>query len=252
MLKKRIIPTLLWKNFTLVKGKSFDSWRRVGTVLPAVIVYNTRDCDELIIVDIEASKNNTEIDFDSIRDFSSECNVPLTIGGGIKDKKQIQQLLRSGADKVSINSYAYNDISLIKSSSKEFGTQCIVSSVDFSYNSANKIYECFSHSGTKNTGINILDWVRKLEDYGSGELIVTSIDKDGTMSGYECEIIEKIVEKVSIPVIASGGCGSYNHMYEVFLTGVSAVAAASIFHFTEQTPLEAKKYLIDKNIPMRK
>ncbi len=252
MLKKRIIPTLLWKNFTLVKGKSFDSWRRVGTVLPAVIVYNTRDCDELIIVDIEASIKNTEIDFDSIRDFSSECNVPLTIGGGIKNIKQIQQLLRSGADKVSINTYAYSDISLIKNSSKEFGTQCIVSSVDFKFNQDKKIYECFSHSGTRNTGINILDWVRKLEDHGAGEIILTSIERDGTMSGYDCEIIEKIVEKVNVPIIASGGCGNYNHMFEVFMTGVSAVAAASIFHFTQQTPLEAKKYLIEKNIPMRR
>jgi cyclase len=251
MLKVRVIPTLLWKNFGLVKGVSFDSWRRVGPVLPAVKVYNTRDVDELVLVDIVASSKHEDPDFESISDFADDCFVPFTVGGGITNISQIQRLLRSGADKISINSAAYSNPQLVNESAKRFGSQCIVASID-ARRLEDGSYLCFSHSGTIATNRGPAEWAKELCDRGAGEILITSIDRDGTMQGYDLELIESITNAVNLPVIASGGAGNYEHMRKaVQEAGASAVAAASMFHFTEQTPAEAKKALVTAGIPVR-
>lgn len=251
MLKTRVIPTLLWKDFGLVKGIGFDSWRRVGPVLPAVKVYNTRDVDELVLVDITASLEGHAPDGESVQDFAEDCFVPLTVGGGITSIAQIQQLLRCGADKVSINTAAYADAGLIEQAAKRFGTQCVMASID-ARRTPDGDYLCFSHSGTHNTGRRVADWAWEMQERGAGEILVTSIDRDGTMQGYDLDLIERVVRAVTVPVIASGGAGNYDHMRQAIQeAGASAVAAASIFHYTEQTPAEAKKALAAAGIAVR-
>lgn len=252
MLKVRVIPTLLWKDFGLVKGVGFDSWRRVGPVLPAVKVYNARDVDELILVDIMAMRESSIPDHDSISDFSEECFVPLTVGGGVSNLDQMLSLLHAGADKISINTATYANPSLVDLAAKRFGAQCVVASVDVRRLSTGE-FKCFSHSGTLNTNRNAVDWAKELADRGAGEILLTSIDRDGTMLGYDLELIQQVSSAVDIPVIASGGAGSYEHMIDaVQIGGASAVAAASIFHFTELTPFGAKQAMSNAGIPVRK
>lgn len=251
MLKIRVIPTLLFKSVGLVKGIGFNSWRRVDTVLPAIKVYNMREVDELILLDIVATDENREPDYEAIREFSQECFVPFTVGGGIKTIEHIKQLLRAGADKVSINSSSFVNLDLIKEGAKMFGSQCIVASIDAKIGDDGKYY-CYSYAGKVNTGLEVGEWAKRLEDSGAGEILVTSIELDGTMSGYDLELTKIITDTVRIPVIASGGAGNYKHMEEAIkYAGASAVAAASIYHFTEQTPKEAKMYLASKGIPVR-
>lgn len=251
MLKTRVIPTLLYKNFGLVKGVGFDSWRRVGTVLPAITVYNTREVDELILLDITASDDKREPDYEEIIQFSEGCFVPLTVGGGITSIEHVKKLLRSGADKVSLNSVLYNNPSLISEVAYTFGTQCVVASID-AQKKADGTYECYSHAGKKPTGKEVGNWAKQLEELGAGEILITSIERDGTMDGYDLELIRQVTSAVTIPVIASGGVGNYDHMISAIQSGgANAVAAASIFHFTEQTPKEAKKALARAGIPVR-
>jgi cyclase len=250
MLKVRIIPTLLWKDVGLVKGVGFDSWRRVGSILPTIKVYNIRQVDELILLDITATNKGREPDFETINEISSECFCPLTVGGGITKIEDIKNLLRSGADKICINTAAYENPQLIKQAANMFGSQCIVVSIDVK--KINGQYKCFSHSGSKRTKKNVLEWIKQIEQLGTGEIIITSIEKDGTMSGYDLDLIKKVSNAVKIPVIASGGAGCYQDFFlAISQAKASAVAAASIFHFTEQTPIEAKKILASKGIPVR-
>lgn len=251
MLKARIIPTLLWKGPGLVKGVGFDSWRRVGPVLPAIKVYNLREVDELIVVDITATAERREPDYESITEFCHECFVPLTIGGGVGSLDQIRRLLSCGADKVAINTTAYNEPDLIRAAADRFGSQCVVASVDVRRH-ADGNCECFSHAGTQATGREPVAWARELERLGAGEILLTSVERDGTMQGYDIEVIRRVADAVTIPVIASGGAGNYDHLFQSLSEGkASAVAAASIFHYTQQTPLEAKRHLAAKGIAVR-
>ena len=251
MLKYRVIPTLLWKNVGLVKGIGFDSWRRVGPVLPAIKVYNLRQVDEIILVDITATLENREPDYESVAEFTAECFVPMTVGGGIRSIDHITKLLRAGADKVAINSGAFEDPALVREAAGRFGSQCIVASID-ARKQPGCTWECYKNSGTEPTGKDVIAWAKEMEANGAGEILLTSIERDGTMTGYDLDLIRKVSAAVTIPVIASGGCGNYHHMYEAISTGgASAVAAASIFHFTEKTPIEAKKYLAGCKIPVR-
>jgi imidazole glycerol-phosphate synthase subunit HisF len=252
VLKVRVIPTLLWKNFGLVKGIGFDSWRRVGPVLPAIKVYNSRDVDELILLDIRASLDNNEPDHDSVNDFSEECSVPFTVGGGIVNTQQIVSLLHAGADKIAINSAAYMNPDLVELAAKRFGAQCIVVSIDARRHEDGK-YRCYSNAATIDKAKTPVDWAREMAARGAGEILLTSIDRDGTMLGYDLELVEQVTRAVDIPVIASGGAGNYEHMIEVVKNaGASAVAAASMFHFTEQTPAGAKNAMQAAGIPVRK
>lgn len=250
MLKVRVIPTLLWKGFGLVKGVGFDSWRRVGPVLPAVKVYNQREVDELILVDILAHATTEPLDYESISDLAQECFVPFTVGGGIVNIEQVQRLLRAGADKVCLNTAAYRTPELVTAIAKRFGVQCVVASIDVG--ASNGAWECLGNAGTMPTGREPVAWARELEDRGAGEILITSIDRDGTMTGYDLALVSAISEAVKIPVIASGGAGNYQHMVEaVTQAGATAVAAASLFHFTEQTPAGAKAALAAAGVPVR-
>lgn len=243
MLKVRVMPTLLFKEMELVKGVKFDSWRKVGSLMQAIKVYNMREVDELVFFDINATKDKVTPDFELVDDFADECFMPLTVGGGIWDIKDIKRLLRVGADKICINSASIYKPKLIKKSSKRFGAQCITISID-TKRVKDGSYKVFTHSGEKITGYDPVHHAKNVEKLGAGEIILTSIDKDGTMTGYDLEITQKVADAVSIPVIASGGAGNYKDMLSVIMESrVSAVAAASIYHFTEQTPMEAKYYL---------
>jgi cyclase len=251
MLKTRIIPTLLWKNEGLVKGVGFDSWRRIGSVLPAIKVYNMREVDELILVDISASLENREPDYESVSEYSAECFVPLTVGGGVRDTEIIRKLLLAGADKVTINSAAFENPDLITQAAARFGSQCIVASFD-ARRGKDGSYELFSHSGTRPTGKEAGSWAEEVERRGAGEILITSVENDGTMRGYDLELIRHVAERVHIPVIASGGAGRLEDFYgAVHQSGASAVAAASLFHFTELTPLDVKKNLTQKGVLVR-
>jgi imidazole glycerol-phosphate synthase subunit HisF len=250
MLKTRVIPTLLWKDTTLVKGVGFDSWRRVGTMIPAIKVYNTRQVDELIVLDISATRNDRDPDYRMINEFAAECFVPLTVGGGVNSVDIIKKLLRSGADKVSVNSAIYDNPEIVEHGVKKFGKQCIVASIDVKKRGDD--YICYSHSGSTCTHKELIEVVREVYELGVGEILITSIEQDGTMKGYDVDLIRAVSESVDIPVIASGGAGNYEHMHQALVQGkAAAVAAASIFHFTEQTPLEAKSYLKTRGIPVR-
>lgn len=245
----RIMPTLLYKDFTLVKGIKFNSWRRVGSVMQAVKVYNMRDVDELVFLDIQATTEKRKPDFNLIDDLADECFAPLSVGGGISTLDDVKKLLRAGADKVVINSEAVNKPELIKEIANKYGSQCVIVSIDAKKN--NGKYEVFTHSGKKPTGLDPINLAKKVESMGAGEIIITSIDHDGAMNGYDTELTKNIADKVFIPVIASGGARNYEDMKLAIESGASAVAAASIFHFTEQTPLEAKIYLNNGGIPTR-
>lgn len=251
MLKLRVMPTLLYKDLTLVKGVGFDSWRRVGSVLQAIKVYNMREVDELVFLDITATREGRRPDFQLIDDFADECFMPLTVGGGISTVDDIRRLLQVGADKVALNSAAVDTPELITESSTHFGSQCIVVSIDYRKNS-NGGYEVYTRSGTQPTGLDPVEFARRVESLGAGEILLTSIDRDGTMTGYDIELTKKVVSAVNIPVIGSGGAGNYEDMANLIEEAkVAAVAAASIFHFSELTPLGAKQHLKSKGVRIR-
>ena len=253
MLKVRVIPTMLWKQFGLVKGVGFDSWRRVGPVLPAIKVYNQREVDELVLVDIAAHLSTDDPDFESIDEFGQDCFVPLTVGGGITRIDQVQKLLRAGADKVSLNTSIYTRPELVTEIAMRHGAQCVVASIDVRANAYYGGWKCFSHAGKQDTGREVCEWAHELESRGAGEILITSIERDGTFQGYDLALIEAVVGAVRIPVIASGGAGNYQHMVDaVTQAGASAVAAASMFHYTEQTPAGAKTALAAAGVPVRK
>ncbi len=246
-----MIPTLLMKDMGLVKGVGFDGWRRVGTTLPAIKVYNRRQVDEMIVLDIAATKDDRGPDVEEVKLFSTDCFVPLTVGGGITNLDHIKGLLRAGADKVALNSICYENPDLVQQAAEVFGSQCIVASIDARKTSEGE-YECYSHCGSKAQGINPAKWAKILEEKGAGEILITSVEKDGLLEGYDLDLIAQVVEAVKIPVIASGGAKDYEDFrLAIQESGAQAVAAASLFHFTEQTPLEAKNYLSKNGVKVR-
>ncbi|WP_211563367.1 imidazole glycerol phosphate synthase subunit HisF [Magnetovibrio blakemorei] len=245
------MPTLLYKDTTLVKGVSFDSSRRVGTAMQAVKVYNYREVDELVFLDISATKDKRLPDFSLIDDLADECFMPLAVGGGIRSIEDVHQLLKVGADRVVVNSATVDVPGLISDIANTFGSQSVVVSIDARKTSPGN-YEAYVESGSRPTGHTPIELARQAENTGAGEILICSIDRDGTMDGYDIDLIKNIASSVSIPVIASGGAGNYKHMKDALDAGASALAAASIFHFTEQTPLEAKDYLQSLGIPTRR
>ncbi|MGE0444226.1 MAG: imidazole glycerol phosphate synthase subunit HisF [Vicinamibacterales bacterium] len=245
------MPTLLFKDVGLVKGVRFDSWRRVGSAVQAVKVYNMREVDELVFMDITATVEGREPDFATVDELADECFMPLTVGGGVRTIEDVGRLLRVGADKVSLNTAAIERPDLITAAAERYGTQCVVVSLDARRTATG--YEVCTRAGTAPTGIDPADAAAQAEARGAGEILITSIDRDGTMEGYDVPLVARVAAAVRIPVIAAGGAGSYEHMREALAGGgASAVAAASMFHFTHQTPLEAKQYLQAHGFQMRR
>ena len=250
MLKNRIIPCLDVKNGRVVKGINFVDLKDAGDPVEQAKVYSDGGADEICFLDITASNENRNTIYNVVKDTSKKCFVPLTVGGGVRSIEDINKLLNCGADKVSINTAAVQNAELIIESSKKFGSQCIVVAIDAKKNG--EIWEVFTHGGRKNTGINAIEFAKKMEECGAGELLITSMDRDGTQVGYDIDLMNKISSTINIPVIASGGVGNLDHLVDGIKLGkASAVLAASIFHYGKYSVKEAKQYLDSKGIPVR-
>ena len=251
MLKKRIIPCLDINKGRVVKGINFINLVDAGNPAEQAKIYNDSGADEICFLDITASNEDRKIILNVVKETTKKCFVPLTVGGGIKNLEDITNLLMAGADKVSINTAAVFDENLIKEGAKKFGSQCIVVAVDAKKINNNR-WEIFTHGGRKATGIDVFDFVKKMELFGAGEILLTSMDKDGTKKGYDLDLTKQVSNLINIPVVASGGVGTLEHLYEGFKIGnASAVLAASIFHFGDFSIQDAKKYLDSKGIPVR-
>jgi len=250
MLRKRVIPCLLLKNGRMVKGKQFTDYRDTGNPVTAARIYNAQSVDELLFIDIEASKEERTALLHVIEEVSKELFIPFCVGGGIRDIDTIRMLLRAGADKVSICSAAFEDHDFIRQAVQIFGSQCIVVCIDFK--KIGEEYIVYTHSGNKETSKNVIDYVNELNELNVGEIMLNSIDRDGMMVGYELEILKKVVEMTNIPVIALGGVGKLADFADAFtIAGVSAVSAASIFHFTDQSPIKANFFLKSAGVKVR-
>lgn len=235
----------------MIKTKQFDSFRDVGNPKTVAKVYDAQKADELIFLDITATDEKRGFLLDIIRSVAEECLIPITAGGGVKNVDQARELLQNGADKVSINTAAVENHDFLKKLSEKFGKSTVVVSVDFKKNNKGK-NEVFIRRGTKSTGLNPVDWAKEAEKLGAGEILLTSIDKEGTMTGYDLETIKLVSEAVSIPVIASGGAGTVQDLVDGIKIGrASAVAAASIFHFTDQSIFKGHSYMRAAGLPVR-
>ena len=250
MLKNRIIPCLDVKNGRVVKGINFVDLKDAGDPVEQAKIYSDGGADEICFLDITASNENRDTIYEVVKDTSKKCFVPLTVGGGVKSVEDISKLLNCGADKVSINTAAVQNSDIVVQSSKKFGSDCIVVAIDAKKNGDK--WEVFTHGGRNNSGIDAIEFAQKMEDSGAGELLVTSMDRDGTQVGFDIELTSKISSKVNIPVIASGGVGNLDHLVDgIKLGNASAVLAASIFHYGKYSVKEAKEYLDSKGIPVR-
>jgi len=250
MLKNRIIPCLDVKNGRVVKGINFVDLKDAGDPTEQAKIYSDGGADEICFLDITASNENRDIIYEIVEKTSKKCFVPLTVGGGIRSVEDINKLLNCGADKVSINTAAVENSKVVSDSSKKFGSQCIVVAIDAKKNGDK--WEVFTHGGRSNSGIDVLNYAKQMEENGAGELLITSMDRDGTQIGYDIDLISKISTQVNIPVIASGGVGNLDHLVDGIKLGkASAVLAASIFHYGKHSIKEAKDYLDSKGIPVR-
>jgi len=250
MLKNRIIPCLDVKNGRVVKGINFVDLKDAGDPVEQAKIYSDGGADEICFLDITASNENRDTIYDVVERTSKKCFVPLTVGGGVRSVEDISKLLNCGADKVSINTAAVNDKQVIVNSSKKFGSQCIVVAIDAKKNGDR--WEIYTHGGRNKTGINAVKFAKEMEESGAGELLITSMDKDGTQVGYDIELMSQISSSVNIPIIASGGVGNLDHLVDgIKLGNASAVLAASIFHYGKYSIKQAKDYLDSKGIPVR-
>ena len=247
---KRIIPCLDVKDGRVVKGVNFVGLRDAGDPVEAAIRYNEEGADELTFLDITASHEGRKPIVDIVKEVAKEVFIPLTVGGGISELKDIYDLLNVGCDKVSINSAAVKNPEFINESSKRFGSQCIVVAIDVKKTSSNS-WNVFIKGGREDTGLDALSWAKEVVDRGAGEILLTSMNTDGTKAGFDIEITEKISKAVHVPVIASGGAGKKEHFKEVFKHSADAALAASIFHFREIDIMYLKRYLHENNISVR-
>lgn len=257
MLAKRIIPCLDVNKGRVVKGVNFVNLIDAGDPVESAVAYDKAEADELVFLDITASHEKRDIMVDVVRRTAEQVFMPVTVGGGLRNNEDIKKMLRAGADKVSLNTSAVNRPELIKEGADRFGSQCIVVAIDArrkTRKSDNEplSWEVFTHGGRSNTGRDAVEWAKQAEELGAGEILLTSMDCDGTQDGYDNELNRTISENVHIPVIASGGAGNLEHLYEALAFGkADAVLAASIFHFGTYTIKETKEYLAEKGIPVR-
>ena len=250
MLKYRIIPCLDVKDGRVVKGVNFENLTDAGDPVSQAQFYYQAGADELCFLDINASKENRSTMFEMVKKVAEKCFIPFTVGGGVSKIEDFSTLLKCGADKVSINSSAIENPKLISDASRKFGAQCVVVAIDVKKNSSGN-YEVFTRGGSKATGLDAINWAIESQKLGAGEILLTSMDRDGTKSGYDLELIKKITSVINIPLIASGGVGTLDHLAEGLKSGASAVLAASIFHFKTHSVQEAKQYLNIQNLAVR-
>lgn len=248
---KRIIPCLDVKDGRVVKGTNFVGLRDAGDPLELARVYDTKLADELIFLDITASSDERNTMVEVVGQVAAEVFIPLTVGGGIRTVEDIRNMLKAGADKVSLNTAAVKNPALLAEGAKQFGRQCIVLAVDARQSDPGK-WEVFINGGRTSTGIDVLDWVKQATELGAGEILLTSMDKDGTKDGYDIELTRTVSAAVNVPVIASGGAGELEHFYEVLTAGkADAVLAASVFHYGQFTVGQVKQYLKDRGVEVR-
>jgi cyclase len=252
VLKTRVIPTLTLRGGRLVKTTRFGPARDVGDPVKAPMVYDAQLADELVYLDLDASREGRAIERveAAIGRIAGECFMPLTAGGGVRDVEHVRRLLLAGADKVAVNSGALERPELIREAALRFGRQCVVVAIDVR-GAAPGPWRVFSHGGTRDTGLDAVEWARRAVALGAGEILLTSIDRDGTMSGYDLALVRAVSSAVDVPVIASGGAGKVQDLVEALRLGAAAVAAASLFHFTDQSPIKAKAYLRRAGIAVR-
>jgi len=248
-LKKRIIPVILIKDYQVVKSRCYKDYRIFGNLEQTINVFNVRDVDEILILDIEPSKKNEHVNVDILKILSRNSLMPITYGGGIHALEDIQSCLKYGCDKVVINTQAILEPDFIKRAAKEFGSQCITVSIDYKIDS--KEFSLLSHAGANINGINLLDFIKKMEDFGAGELYITSVSSEGMMKGYELGLMKKIYEHVSVPIIINGGCGEPVHMQEAINNGAEGVCASSMFLYTEHGYKDVKSFLKINGIEIR-
>lgn len=257
MLAKRIIPCLDVRDGRVVKGTRFVNIRDAGDPVERADFYNREGADEIVFLDITASVEGRRAIIDVVRKTAEVVFIPLTVGGGIDSTEFMQELLQSGADKVSLNTAALKEPALIKQGAEQFGSQCIVAAVDACKiqeidSDGSPKWEVYSHGGRKPTGRDLIEWAKEVEAMGAGEILLTSMDADGTRDGYDTEMLAAVTGAVDIPVIASGGAGTLEHMYEALTEGnAHAVLAASILHYGTFTIAEIKEYLASKRLPVR-
>lgn len=250
MLAKRIISCLDIKDGRTVKGVNFENIVDAGDPVELAIAYAQQGIDELVFLDITASNEKRKILLDLVSRIAKQVNIPFTVGGGISSVEDVSALLNSGADKISINSAAVKDPGLIKKLAGQFGSQCIVVAIDTKFE--NNDWWVYINGGKINTGLKAVDWAKRITDLGAGEILLTSMNNDGTKNGFAIDITKQISEAVNIPVIASGGAGTMEHFKEIFISGkADAALAASIFHYKEIGVLELKKYLKNNNLEIR-
>jgi len=250
MLTKRIVPCLDVKDGRTVKGIKFKNLRDAGDPVELASFYSSAGADELVLLDINASIEGREVFIDIVRDVAKEINIPFTVGGGISSVNQVLQVIVAGAEKVSLNTAAVLNPELIREASHEVGSQSVVAAIDAKRNGKN--WNIYIKGGTVNTGIDALEWINKVEDLGAGEILVTSMDKDGTGEGYDLELLSEIDTKVNIPVIASGGAGDMSSFFDAFTIGkADAALAASVFHYEDYSINELKKFLLKNNVKVR-
>jgi len=254
MLSKRIIPCLDVKDGRVVKGVQFVGLRDAGDPVEAAEIYDAQGADELTFLDITASSDKRNIILDVVSRTAERVFMPLTVGGGIREIADIRNLLNAGADKVTINTAAVYRPEFVREAAERFGSQCIVVAIDARRvpGSDPQCWEVYTHGGRTPTGIDAIDWAERMQAYGAGEIMLTSMDCDGTKDGYDLPLTRKVSDRVQIPVIASGGVGNLEHIYEGLTEGgASAALAASIFHFREYTIRECKEYLLKRGVPAR-
>ena len=239
---KRIIPIILFQEFQVVKTIKFSKLRVIGNFEQTIETFNIRDVDEIIILDIEASKKNYKINLDVLKSLSRNANMPFSFGGGVKTLNDVERILKNGADKVVINNQAIKNLKFIEEASRKFGKQCIVSAVDYKIDGDK--FLLYSHSQKKTLDNDIFEYLKILEDSGAGEILLSSVDNDGLMKGFEMELIKKI-HKTRIPIILSGGCGNPQHIKIAFENNVDAVAAGSVFYFSHFSYSDLKQYLFE-------